>query len=130
MMNQNQDCRKFKRIEIATLASIMDGHDNRIWNTKVLNLSLSGILLVRPDNWTFKSGTPFILSMREPNQATYINMEASLVHITKNSIGLRFDCMDTDNAALLYSLLELYLEESETPDDLGPVDTWCDDIVK
>lgn len=110
--NDGDDRRRFRRIEFETDAKLV--RDHRVWETELLDISLNGALVYRPENWSQKD-LPVELRVLLGDQSPYreILMEAQPVHRTGDTIGLERQEMDATSMAELKKLLEYNLEPGQ-----------------
>lgn len=109
--------RQFTRVHFFQRVHVT-ANDQRL-ETHCLDISLRGILLVRPEgvNWPLEQRVRVSLVLSE-NET--INMECSLVHIDDDVVGCACDSMDLDSMTTLRRLLEYNLEEKAKMDrELG-----------
>ena len=99
--------RQFKRVHFFQRVQVTT-HEQRL-ETHCLDISLRGILLVRPEgvNWHLEQHVRVSLVLSEDET---IQMECSLVHIDDDVVGFASDSMDLDSMTTLRRLLEYNLE--------------------
>lgn len=96
----------FQRVQVTTNQQRLETH--------CLDISLRGILLVRPEgvDWRLEQHIRITLVLSEEES---IEMECSVVHIDDDVVGLACDSMDLDSMTTLRKLLEYNLED---PDEM------------
>ena len=104
--------RRFHRVSIDGHARLYSG--SAMWITRILDLSLSGVLVERPDDWEGSIGTRYRLDLRLEG-GVLIGMGVELARIEKG-IGLGFTCIKIDlgSFAKLKRLVELNLGNHQT----------------
>ncbi len=98
-------------------------HDSRVtisgpsqtWQTQLIDISLKGALVTRPDGWEKNPGDRFSINIElGENADIVISMEVvAIAHASENSIG--FECLDIDVESIthLKRLMELNLGDSD-----------------
>ncbi|MDK2778418.1 MAG: PilZ domain-containing protein [Pseudomonadota bacterium] len=104
------DQRQFKRVHFLQRVQVETGGE--VLETHCLDISLRGILLVRPVdvNWKLEQQLNVLLQLSETEQ---ISMQCSLVHIDEDVVGCACDSLDLDSMTSLRRLLELNLANPE-----------------
>lgn len=90
----------FQRVQVKT--------NDRVYETHCLDVSMRGLLLVRPENvdWKLEQGLHVTLTLSEDQ---VIEMDCSLVHIDEDFVGCVCDSLDLDSMIVLRRLLEMNL---------------------
>ena len=114
-MEQNDsgsERRIFSRIPFTGKVTIM--RDRGQWVTELLDISMKGVLVSRPQEWPVQAENNFHLklSLDDRNQYT-IAMDASLVHANQDCLGFCCDHIDLESMTHLRRLLELNLGDEE-----------------
>ena len=116
-MNMEQDDsgserRIFSRIPFTGKVTVI--HDQAQWVAELLDISMKGLLVARPKDWTDRPGNDFQLklSLDDRNQFT-IAMDASLVHANEESLGFCCDHIDLESMTHLRRLLELNIGDED-----------------
>ena len=104
MSDAPQDKRNFSRIIFDAHTHI--SHDDKEWKTELLDISLKGALVERPDNWDEELGSEHLLriSLSGDNR---IDMQASVAHVEANQIGFACHHIDLDSITHLRRIVEL-----------------------
>jgi hypothetical protein len=102
------DQRQFKRVHFLNRVQVET--NGQVLETHCLDISLRGVLLVRPEsaNWKFEQQIKVTLQLSETD---IIEMICSLVHIDDDVVGCACDSMDLDSMTALRRLLELNLAD-------------------
>ena len=114
-MDQNDsqaERRVFSRIPFSGKVTVV--RDQAQWVTDLMDISMKGVLVSRPDDWPAETGGEFhlMLSLDDRNRFT-IAMDASLVHASEDSLGFCCDHIDLESMTHLRRLLELNLGDEE-----------------
>jgi hypothetical protein len=99
--------RHFSRIPIEGNAALECGGTR--WNTRLLDVSLKGALVNRPDAWTLQLGDHCHLRLTLPDSDVTIEMDVAVAHENDHLVG--FSCRQIDIASIshLRRLIELNL---------------------
>lgn len=103
--------RRFFRVVYSTPAQLRQGA--HIWSTTLLDLSLQGALLKRPENWTEQNSGLFTLSFTLADSDIQINMEVESTHLDAKRLGVYCHHIDIDSASHLRRLVELNAGDAE-----------------
>ncbi len=110
MTSENR--RKFQRILFDSEAKIVQasGHIS----VHLLDISLNGALIERPENWSGSIGDEVILSVQlDPDNQFTIQMQTRLVYAKNDHMGLHCEHIDIDSMTNLRRLVELNLADAE-----------------
>ncbi len=77
------------------------------WYGKLIDISLKGALISRPQSWVAKPGDKFLLDMHQPDAIFSIRMEVEVAHSTDDNVGLQCEHIDIDSTSHLRRLVEL-----------------------
>ncbi len=105
------DKRQFSRF--VNYSSIIINKAEQHWESSLLDISLKGVLITKPENWSDNNGGDFKLSIHIDNSELEINMDIHLVHTENNHIGFQCDSIDLDSITNLRRLVELNLGDEE-----------------
>ncbi|MCP3671428.1 MAG: PilZ domain-containing protein [Gammaproteobacteria bacterium] len=110
MTSENR--RKFQRILFDSEAKIED--DSGHISVHLLDISLNGALIERPDNWSGSINDEIALSVQlDPDDEFTIRMQTRLVYPKDNHMGLHCEHIDIDSMTNLRRLVELNLSNTE-----------------
>lgn len=98
--------RQFKRVHF--LQSVEVKVDGQIYNTHCLDISLRGMLLVRPDGTNWQQGQQLQVTLNLSDEES-ICMECKLVHLDVDLMGVLCLQTDIDSLTSLRRLLEFNL---------------------
>lgn len=101
--------RQFSRILFDTTANLSQG-DN-IWTTKIHDLSLNGVLVEKPQDFSPADGL-IMLDFSLLDSDIELQMEATLTYRTGNLLGLKCVHIDVDSISHLRRILELNLGDA------------------
>lgn len=100
--------RKFYRLAFDTPVRIVGSAE--MYQSKLIDISLKGALVERPEHWEGTSGERFLLEILL-SVGTIIKMNAIVVHFSKERIGFRCEHMDIDSISHLRRLVALNLDD-------------------
>jgi|LWDU01.1.fsa_nt_gi beta-lactamase superfamily II metal-dependent hydrolase len=103
--------RLFSRI--AFDAPVILNKGNEQWTSKLLDISLKGALVVRPDDWQQENDGEFKLAIKLDNSDVEIDMDVTLAHTEEDHIGFHCEHIDLDSVTSLKRLVELNLGDEE-----------------
>ena len=113
MGGNGKDQRHFTRIPFDCDASIYD-QDKHYWSTQLLDVSLNGVLVSRPQDWQPSMGDECRLRLKLNNNGTVIDMEqATVAHIHEDRVGFKCEFIDIESITHLKRLVELNLGDPE-----------------
>lgn len=105
-----QERRRFRRFPIEGIVRLYSG--TTMWSTTLIDMSLRGVLVERPEQWTGDLGTRYRLDLRLEG-GVMIGMGVELSRVANGHLG--FGCLkiDLDSFARLKRLIELNLGNTE-----------------
>lgn len=102
------DQRQFRRVHF--LGRVQVETEGQVMETHCLDISLRGVLLVRPENVNWKLEQQLKVTLQLSDNES-IEMRCSLVHIDDDVVGCACDSMDLDSMTTLRRLLELNMAD-------------------
>ncbi|MDH4225403.1 MAG: PilZ domain-containing protein [Deltaproteobacteria bacterium] len=96
--------RTFSRIEFDCLATLTNG--SRQFQCKVLDISLKGVLLEKPDGWQEGSPEKWDIKVILDDSDVVISMEAKVAHTDPHRLGFLCTSIDLDSMVHLRRLME------------------------
>ena len=113
-MNQPQgsgaERRRFHRFSFEGTVRLYSG--TAMWETKLVDISLKGVLIERPLNWNGKVGGSYRMDLRI-NNSVIISMGVTTAHTMPHRLGFKWEKIDLDSFAQLKRLVELNLGDPE-----------------
>jgi len=101
--------RRFSRILLD--ATIQFEHENQIWSSQLIDISLKGALIILPAGWNGQKGDIYTLDVHL-DEETSIGMNALVAHIDEKSIGFECTVIDISSIAHLRRIVELNLGDT------------------
>ncbi len=99
--------RRFHRILFDAPVRIRHGEEELI--TTLVDISLNGALILRPDNWSLERGDQVQLLVLLDSSEARIQMRTEVAHQGQDTIGLRCIATDMEGIGHLRRLVELNL---------------------
>ncbi len=106
MSQSSNERRQFNRFPLEASVRLFSGQ--ACWNTTLLDLSMRGVLLARPENWEGQPGDRFRVEIALPNQ-NRLGMAITVAHVRDDQIGAHCDRIDFDSFSKLKRIVELNL---------------------
>lgn len=103
------DRRRFTRILLDVVVQFE--HDNQIWSTQLVDISLKGALIEMPEGWKGQIGDIYTLDIHLDSD-TSIGMNAQVAHIDEQTIGFECTMIDIASIAHLRRVVELNIGSS------------------
>jgi len=105
--------RRFSRIPFHVEANIQAETGETYLNCEVIDISLNGLLIVKPSNWASKDSAPHQVELLLENGLTVINMNTAVAHIDDTSVGFICKHIDLTSISHLKRLIELNLGDED-----------------
>ena len=109
--DSDDDRRRFQRIWFDAPVSI-EGSGSSV-TTTLVDISLNGVLLVRPDDWAGRTGDSVQLNIQLGDGHTNIHMKVQISHQGPENIGLKCEEIDLESVSHLKRLVELNLGDQQ-----------------
>lgn len=103
--------RRFSRVRIEGEATLTCG--DRHWDARLLDISLRGALISRPQAWEDGVGSGCRLELRLGAGEVLISMEGAIAHAEDDRIGMRCDHIGLESISHLKRLVELNLGDTD-----------------
>ncbi|QEN50249.1 PilZ domain-containing protein [Pseudomonas protegens] len=110
MTEQHDDRRRFKRIAFDARTELSQGTHR--WPVRLLDLSLKGLLIERPDPWLGDPARPFEADIHLSSDAD-VHMDVQLAHDNKGQLGFVCLHIGLESIEHLRRLIELNLGDPE-----------------
>jgi hypothetical protein len=107
----SQNKRHFTRI--AFDSPVYLSKDAATWQSKLVDISLNGVLIDRPANWQGSVGDLFMLTLDLNESDIEIRMEVQVAHMENDHIGFHCKHIDLDSITHLRRLVELNIGNTE-----------------
>lgn len=102
--------RRFRRFPIAGSVRLYSG--SQMWQTELIDLSLRGVLVSIPEDWSGTPGSRFRLDVRMEG-GLVIGMGVELVRIREHDLAFSCQKIDLDSFTRLKRLVELNVGNAE-----------------
>lgn len=107
----SDDRRYFSRIPFAADAHVVTAEGDMYLNCRVIDVSLNGLLMQRPLDWTASLGDRVMIDLLLDEAQIVIKMQAEVAHMDSASIGFHCQLIDLDSITHLKRLVELNLAD-------------------
>lgn len=105
--SKSAEKRKFHRINFDAPCEL---HAiDSVWTTEVLDISLKGVLVKRPEGWDVPLNQPCEVIIHLDGEQVGIVMAVELKHIESQRLGFKCEYIDLESATHLKRLVELNL---------------------
>ena len=101
--------RHYTRVSLHAPAMLVTPEER--WETRLIDLSLSGALVDLPDGWTGRTGTPYTLRVQLANQS-YFSTEVITRQVDKDRLGMAFADLDEHGRDVIRWLVEINLGDT------------------
>ncbi len=102
--------RRFHRFPVEGSVTIYSG--SAMWSTRLIDMSLRGVLVDRPADWSGELGSRYRLDVRLEG-GVMIGMGVELLRLANSHLGFACQKIDLDSFARLKRLIELNLGNTE-----------------
>ncbi len=107
----SEDKRRFSRVPFQSKVRI--NNDGDTWVCQLIDISLKGILVTLPTDWTAKPGDLIRVEIVLDPDDAIINMESTVAHTENDHVGLTCQHIDIDSISHLRRLVELNVGDPE-----------------
>ncbi len=114
MTDQPTEKRRFSRVPFEADVTLSRGEHQ--WRTTLLDISLNGVLVRRPDDWQAEKGDRFTLELIFTDSGALITGEVEVAHAEHDHVGFHMVNIDVESVAHLRRLMELNLGDPEIMD--------------
>ncbi len=101
-----EERRRFHRFDFEAKARLYSGSQQ--WDTELIDISLKGVLLRRPEDWDGDPGELFRVEVKLEG-GVVISMSVIAAHVTDDRAGFHCERIDMDSFGHLKRLIELNL---------------------
>jgi len=114
-MTTDDNKRRFTRIPFEIMAHIVNTTGS--WYTPLLDISLKGALIQRPEQWRGELGEHFLIELKlDGENDITIRMETEVAHMEDDHVGLKCLHIGLDSITHLRRLIELNLGDESILD--------------
>lgn len=110
MTDSNDDRRRFKRIAFDAKTTLSQGDRN--WQVQLVDLSLKGMLIERPEPWQADTEQAFNADIKLSNEV-HVQMDVRLAHDDNGQLGFVCEHITLDSISHLRRLIELNLADHD-----------------
>ncbi len=110
MTDSHADRRRFKRIAFDAITEL--GQDEKRWQVQLVDLSLKGLLIERPEPWQAHTDEPFAVDIKLSNEVN-VQMDVRLTHDDNHQLGFVCLHISLESISHLRRLIELNLADHD-----------------
>jgi len=110
MTDSHADRRRFKRIAFDAKTELRQG--DRHWQVQLVDLSLKGLLIERPQPWQAETDEPFAVDIKLSNEV-HVQMDVRLTHDDHGQLGFVCEHIGLESISHLRRLIELNLADHD-----------------
>ncbi|EIK95225.1 hypothetical protein PMM47T1_18500 [Pseudomonas sp. M47T1] len=110
MTDNHDERRRFKRVSFDAKTQISQG--DRTWQVKLIDLSLRGALIQRPDDWAVEPNKHFLINIHLTDLID-VRMDAELRHEEHGHLGFACLHIGLEDIGHLRRIIELNLGDME-----------------
>lgn len=103
--------RRFTRTSFKATATL--GNDDSLWEVDVIDVSLNGLLIKRPEHWSGKMGEEFDFDMPLGDGTDFVVMHCKVARTDEKRIGLQITDIGVEAITHLRRLMELNTGDPE-----------------
>lgn len=113
MNNQasNAEKRQFSRIAFDSPVTL--SQEGKSWESKLIDISLKGALISRPENWDEAANDSYQLAINLDGSDVEIDMDVKITHSEEERIGFHCEQIDLDSVSKLRRLVELNIGDED-----------------
>ncbi len=100
------------RMPITSMVLINTGPSS--WTTEIENISATGVLVLRPDDWRITAGQACALDLLI-GEDLHIHLEAHVARVTASHIAFAYTRIPEDKEVALWSLLGRFADDVDEP---------------
>ena len=108
--HSNRPATRHARMKIRSAVLMMHGAD--AWSSELVDISATGVLVNRPEDWRGRPGDLFVLDMLIGEELN-IHVEATVARVTGEHVGFAYARIPEDREAPLWNLLGGYADKIE-----------------
>lgn len=110
MTDSHNERRRFKRIAFDAKTELIQG--DRRWQVQLVDLSLKGMLIERPEPWQGDASQLFDADIRLSEDA-HVQMEVRLTHDDHGQLGFKCEHISLESISHLRRFVELNLADHD-----------------
>lgn len=109
-ISSSEEKRRFQRVLFDAPVDLSS--DNHAVETRLIDISLKGALVRKPEDWQLSIGSQLTLTVTLDDANTAIQMQASVTHIETERVGFTCNEIDMESITHLRRLVELNVGDS------------------
>ena len=104
-MTEADNKRRFTRTHFDAVATL--GNDESLWEVDVVDISLNGLLITRPQHWSAEIGEEFDFDLPLIEDEEFVVMKCKVARVDDKFVGLERTHIGIESITHLRKLLEL-----------------------
>lgn len=113
-MNEDSADRYTRHARMPIRSIVLISMGPHSWVTEVENISATGLLAQRPDEWTASAGERCVLDLLIGDDL-HIHLEANVTRLTRGHVGFAYTNIPEDKEHALWGLLGKYADYIDEP---------------
>ena len=113
-MTDDRSVQRTRHTRMPIRSTVLISRGATSWATEIENISATGVLVLRPENWLLKAGESCAVDLLI-GEDLHIHLDATVVRVTSHHIAFAYTRIPEDKEAALWSLLGRYADEVEQP---------------
>ncbi len=106
-----EDKRRFTRAPFDAKATL--GNDDSLWEVELIDISLNGVLIKRPEHWSGQMGEEFAFDMPLGDGAEFVIMRCTVKRVDDERVGLQCSDIGIESVTHLRRMMELNTGDPE-----------------
>ncbi len=113
MLKSKRPGERYRRLALKAEVAVL--RRGELWESEVVDISASGMLIARPEDWEGSLGDAMGLELILPEGDT-LSLMGAVVRYDGETIGIEFTRIPPDSEIPLWKLLGIHGESTETAD--------------
>lgn len=111
-MNNATDRKGLRPARMSIRSAVLISRGANAWSSEIEDISATGVLVTRPDNWRGRIDEVFVLDMLI-GESLDIHVEARLARLTETQLGFAYERIPENKETPLWNLLGGYADKLE-----------------
>jgi hypothetical protein len=113
-MDDDSELQRSRHTRMPIRSTVLVCKGAHAWASEIENISATGVLITRPDDWAGNAGDSCALDLLI-GEDLHIHLEATVVRLTSRHVALAYTHIPEDKETALWSLLGRYADHLERP---------------
>jgi len=111
-MENVTDKKRLRSARMSIRSAVLISRGLNAWSSEIEDISATGVLVARPENWRGRIDEVFVLDMLI-GESLDIHVEARLARLTETQLGFAYERIPEDKETPLWNLLGGYADRLE-----------------